>query len=352
MPRIELCELWGGNPPTAIANQPKEEPIPEEASVAWFIDIMRLHSRGLTPGVSPREYMPSREALAQFFGPKASSGYYFEDYGLPEYEVYVRHLFRRVLQLPWPGYSPLPKADSENARRVLTPGQAPSNPANSTPSPVTARRIDPALKGNHGKGKQNEISPPKRTVERGESSKKGNRTIDEAAAIGLILLRPSFSGMVETERQRFIEARHDIGQPVHTLRSELAEEKERLKFFERKVAEKTGSYERVSEQYGRARDVYAAARFDETQLASKEQKTAMKNFTKNCEILVTSWFENLEVANTRLASWEFKLKRQTERISKMCAELKAAEIVYAEKVEIMDNSVVNLEAVANVLADL
>ncbi|KAG0578021.1 hypothetical protein KC19_5G198400 [Ceratodon purpureus] len=392
----------------------------EAASMPWFIHFMRLNSRGLTPTVTMTEDMPSRVAVAQFLGPKHRSGYIFDDQGMPEYESYVRELFRRVLQLPWPvsntmpfhfargmlaeamgvemnwaefayrsthphqsnarfprvllefeeitepleplivvmprvnieGYSPLSKADSQNARRLLSNPQAHLIPTTSSPNASTARPKGLDMTGGRGKEKHIEMLPAERPSERGECSRKGNCTIDESAAMGLILLRPSFNGTVEAERQRFIAARHDIGKPLHNLRSEIAEDKDRLKFLERKVAEKISSYERASEEYGQARDLYAAARFDQGQPASRDQKTAMKRMTKIRENLIANCFANLEGANTRLASWEFKMKRQNERIAKQTTELQAAEKVYAEKLTILDNSLVHLEAVAIVLADL
>ena len=74
----------------------------EESSVLWFVGFMRLHNRGVIPKVTPNEYMPSRPAMVDFFGPPSRRGYVFADQGLPEYAVYVRHLFSRVIQMPWP----------------------------------------------------------------------------------------------------------------------------------------------------------------------------------------------------------------------------------------------------------
>ncbi|KAG0593578.1 hypothetical protein M758_UG000400 [Ceratodon purpureus] len=223
MPRIELCEIWTGNPLPALSDQPKQEHTPEEASIPWFIEFMRLYCRGLTPSVSTTQYMPSRRALAEFFGLRAASSFIFDDEGLPEYETYTRELFRRVLQLPWPGnsvlpfhfargmlveamevevswaefayrqthphqshtgvprvlpefrdlkqpldplvvvmprvniqsYSPLSKADSENARREHDPPQAPASPTTLSPPPAIARAEDPNATANQGKEKKN-----------------------------------------------------------------------------------------------------------------------------------------------------------------------------------------------------
>ena len=78
------------------------------SSVPWFVTFMRLHNSGVTPTVTPNENMPNRVAMAEFWGPRSSSGFRFHDHGHPSYEAYVRSLFPRVLQKPWPASSVLP----------------------------------------------------------------------------------------------------------------------------------------------------------------------------------------------------------------------------------------------------
>lgn len=80
----------------------------EDCSVPWFVVYLRLHNRGVTPSVTPNEFMPSKPALIEYWGPRASTGYLFSDRGIPGYELYVKELFRRVLQLPWPVTGVLP----------------------------------------------------------------------------------------------------------------------------------------------------------------------------------------------------------------------------------------------------
>ena len=80
----------------------------EEASIAWFVAFMRLHNRGVIPMVTPSEFMPTRTALADYFGYRSARGYVFDDQGLPSYEIYVRQLYSRVLQQPWPVSGVLP----------------------------------------------------------------------------------------------------------------------------------------------------------------------------------------------------------------------------------------------------
>lgn len=80
----------------------------EPSSLPWFVACMRLHNRGVIPSVTPSEFMPGHKALAAFWGPRSSLGYIFNDHGVPAYEIYVRQLFSRVLQLPWPMSAVLP----------------------------------------------------------------------------------------------------------------------------------------------------------------------------------------------------------------------------------------------------
>ena len=81
----------------------------EPSSLEWFITFMRLHSRGVTPTVTPTAYMPSQSMLADYWGESSGHGYSFRDQGIPGYGVYVRDLFSRVLQLPWPVSGSMPK---------------------------------------------------------------------------------------------------------------------------------------------------------------------------------------------------------------------------------------------------
>ena len=75
---------------------------PEAASILWFVQYMGLPNVGIIPSVTPTEYLPSREALADFFGPKVNSGYTFDNFGDLMYEAYVMELYTRVLQVEWP----------------------------------------------------------------------------------------------------------------------------------------------------------------------------------------------------------------------------------------------------------
>ncbi|KAG0616521.1 hypothetical protein M758_5G122000 [Ceratodon purpureus] len=74
----------------------------EECSIAWFTTYMALPNSGVVPTVTPPEQLPSKVALARFFGPKYGSGYCFDNHGNTDFELYVKELHVRVLQLRWP----------------------------------------------------------------------------------------------------------------------------------------------------------------------------------------------------------------------------------------------------------
>ena len=79
-----------------------------EASVAWFVRFMALANDGVIPSVTPGDQMPSRADVAIFCGPKYNSGFTFDNHGDAAYDQYVRELYRRVMQLPWPLSNTLP----------------------------------------------------------------------------------------------------------------------------------------------------------------------------------------------------------------------------------------------------
>ena len=80
----------------------------ELCSIPWFCYYMQLPNEGVTPTVTPTSEMPSRPALAHFWRPKRGPGYTFDNHDSPRYEVYVRELFTRVLQVKWPLSGVLP----------------------------------------------------------------------------------------------------------------------------------------------------------------------------------------------------------------------------------------------------
>ena len=63
---------------------------------------MSLNNVGLVPSVTPTELLPNRAEMTEFWGTKSNGGFVFDNQGDPEYEVYVKDLHTRVLQLNWP----------------------------------------------------------------------------------------------------------------------------------------------------------------------------------------------------------------------------------------------------------
>ena len=74
----------------------------DPGSLDWYIRWMRLGDSGIIPTITPKEFFPSRRAMAAFFGPKTEAGWTFHNHGDLAYEAYVRELLRRVLQINWP----------------------------------------------------------------------------------------------------------------------------------------------------------------------------------------------------------------------------------------------------------
>ena len=78
------------------------EYLPELGVIPWFTHFMGLRNEGLTPTVCPTELLPSRAEMDEFWGPRTSTGWAFDNHGNEDYEIYVRELYTRVMQLNWP----------------------------------------------------------------------------------------------------------------------------------------------------------------------------------------------------------------------------------------------------------
>ena len=76
--------------------------LPDLASIPWFAHFMGLNDEGLVPTVTHTELMPSRWEMLEFWGQKSGAGFTFDYQGNEDYEVYIRNLFTRVMQLNWP----------------------------------------------------------------------------------------------------------------------------------------------------------------------------------------------------------------------------------------------------------
>ncbi|KAG0596252.1 hypothetical protein M758_UG237200 [Ceratodon purpureus] len=216
------------------------------------------------------------------------------------------------------------------------------------PKPASAMDV----KNEVGKGVITETGNAGESSRQGEAIRRGSLTLDSAAVNALVTLRPNVTSSVELELARLNMARHDCGKPVSDLRRRLGEERERLRFFERKVFEKSGSYDKALLEFQRARDVLDAAKLDEGAQSTRELKAARRSFTRRCEVLVESWYENVAVTYTQLDPWEFKMKRQSDRVAKAISDLTAAKEILKEELQFLDTSLSELTALANALANL
>ena len=145
---------------------------------------------------------------------------------------------------------------------------------------------------------------------------------------GLALLRPAIETVVKNARNDLCMSSHELKCEVSTLKSKLMEEKARLKYVNRKLSEKTDSHVRARQEYDRARGVCINAHQNEDISTDANHITAHKIYVPNCETLEKSWAQNLENAETRRNSSEFKAKRQSDLITKMMANLEEVEKTY------------------------
>ena len=96
---------------------------------------------------------------------------------------------------------------------------------------------------------------------------------------------------------------HDEKSHVAKLKSTLAVEKERLKYVNKKLVEKTDYHDRSVAELQRAKAVRIAAHQDDGNL---EQAAGRKAFVRMCESLESSWGQNVDIAKQQLNQWEFK----------------------------------------------
>ena len=177
-------------------------------------------------------------------------------------------------------------------------------------------------------------------------------TLDAAQMSALALLRPTFNNTIENERERLTMVKCDLLKSVDRLRKCLTEQRQRLSVLERKVTEKKRSHDRYTAQFRRAREVMNANKLDLLDPISKGAGAGQKGGARMCEQLVNSMMDSVREASTELQSWESKLERQKERVSTTSGELAAAEEMMTEKVEVLETSLAQLQALGGFLASL
>lgn len=169
---------------------------------------------------------------------------------------------------------------------------------------------------------------------------------------GLALIRGAMEQAVITQRNNLCMSSHNEKRDVAQIKSRLAEEKERLKYINRKLAEKTASHDRACDELQRARVVCATARQDNGIQTDLEQIAARKSFLRICEALENSWEQHVGIAMHQLNGWEFKSRRGVAAIEKLTAELAQAQTEYDAACVKIDSELADLEAVLDLLKQL
>ena len=215
----------------------------------------------------------------------------------------------------------------------------------------------PAVESNAGKAAQ-EVAV--KDVPESSNRRKPRATFEDeefprvfaAAVSGFTVVRPALLEVLETKIMNLRQSRQDEFASVASAQRRLEEEKDRLKFVERKLGEKIDSHERATEEYERARAVLIAARVDETNVTTADQKIAKRTSTTICENLVSTLAANVEANRCRRSGWDFKVKRQTVVVGKMEAELAAARAKYRSTCASIDAQLVSLSAGVDLIARL
>ena len=225
-------------------------------------------------------------------------------------------------------------------------------------TPAAATRFSAPVHSRNPITAENPVPNTKTQFNVGEGSGKGNASdhgpliLDMQATSALMALHTSIHCTMENERVRLIMAGYDVCKPVKMLRHSVNEERERLKFLEPKVAEKSGSHSRAAAGHKRALDVMNQSKRNLNRLSRTPQYSTAKALSKVGEDLVDSWASNKASAYSRLERWEFKLRRQRERVEKLKSELIAEEALLKEKNRKIDTSLKELQALGIVLSTL
>ena len=238
--------------------------------------------------------------------------------------------------------------------QTVTDFKAVSNPVNAHEDNLRRRLADQA-----GKGKMVEVPVNAALPESSARARPRLNVRDEgippvfaAAVSGFSVVRPALLEVVEAEIMKLRQTRHDKFALVATSQGRLEQEKERLKFMERKVAEEKRSHDRASEEHERAQQLLIAARADEANLTTPEEKIARAGFTRICDSLVRSVAHNLQSISYRHAGWDFKVNRQTALVAKLEAEVATTRADYRTTCSIIDAQIVKLSASVDLLDQL
>ena len=181
---------------------------------------------------------------------------------------------------------------------------------------------------------------------------RGAVTFDHSAVSAMLVLRPSFKASVDYECTRLHMASRGFNKPVSELRKCVDEQRQRLKLLEIKVSERSRSHEKAASALRRARDQLKAAKVNQNIEGRKDDMATGNSNLKMCEQLVELRTENVVFAYTQLESWEFKLNRQKEQLSKTQDDLTAAQVLFKEKTKEVEKSLAHLHALSTALVRL
>lgn len=173
-----------------------------------------------------------------------------------------------------------------------------------------------------------------------------------AGMMGLLLIRNRVEELVDQERDRMMEIRHDSLTTIRQTRSRVKAEKDRLRYIERKLAEKRNSHQRALKEFDSAQSVLLGAKLDRGEAVAMELKLEGKPAVQICEALCKSLNDNISSAMLRVAAWDFKKRRQSAITERLTAELDTAEAGYIQACHVTEGKLDHLEAVKELLAQL
>ncbi|KAG0575136.1 hypothetical protein KC19_VG321100 [Ceratodon purpureus] len=171
---------------------------------------------------------------------------------------------------------------------------------------------------------------------------------------GMVAIRPGILKCIESERMRLRAAAHDVGRGLKRTMTRLNQERDHLKFLNRKKAKKSYAMDRAVEEHKRALEMLLAARSEEPQVTTSEKEHAprKKSIPKICDALVRSWAENVESSHRSLSRWEFNSRRQAVLVDKAKDDVQAAEVTKAADAAEIEVEIFQMHALSQFVKDL
>ena len=173
-----------------------------------------------------------------------------------------------------------------------------------------------------------------------------------SAMRGMLLVQSGMDDLVDTERNKVMEARHEALNKLRQSRERVKAEKERLKYVERKLVENRDSHNRVIAEFESARNVLSAAKLEEAETDNVQPKREAKAVLRICENLCKSLENSIAVSATRLAGWDFKNRRQTALIERLSEELSKEQDRYFIACNVFIGRLDHLQALKDLLAQI